>query len=119
MTNPSPRPLCEGRGRGRCTRSPTPRARATRAPKPRCPAPADPAVGPGPRTIADTNRQRERRAVRRPQGEGEAGSSPRRAAEWPRKKHKFSGSTSNHLRVPDTEFVEHPKPKGERKRPAS
>lgn len=116
MTNPSPRPALR-KAEDAAVHPAAPRpARATRAPKP-APTAADPTVVPGPRTIADTNRDANAAAAERARkAKGKPAAAPAAAPpKAARKKHKFSGSTSDHLRVPDTEFVEHPKPKGERK----
>jgi hypothetical protein len=127
MTNPSPRPaLRKAEDAAIHPAAPRP-ARAARAPKPAPtavePAAASPAV-PAPRTIADTNRDAvaaaEKRA-RKAKGKGRdrdtAAAEPAPAAgKAGRKKGKFSGSTSDHLRVQGTEFLEHPAPtKGRRK----
>jgi hypothetical protein len=115
MTNPSPRPALR-KAEDATVHPAAPRpARATRAPRPAVPAqaPAEPA----PRTIADTNREANAAAAERARkAKGKPAAAPAApAAKAPRKKRKFSGSTSDHMRVPDTEFREHPKHKGERK----
>jgi hypothetical protein len=118
MTNPSPRPALR-KAEDATVHPAAPRpARASRAPRP-APAAADPVVVPGPRTIADTNRDANAAAAERARkAKGKPAAAPVAApAKATRKKRKFSGSTSDHLRVPDTEFAEHPKPKGERKAP--
>jgi hypothetical protein len=124
MTNPSPRPALR-KAEDATVHPAAPRpARAARAPRPAASpvepsAPLTPAV-PAPRTIADTNRDAvaaaEKRA-RKSKTKGRGTAKPAAAtSKSGRKKGKFSGSTSDHLRVPDTEFVEHPAPSGGRKR---
>jgi hypothetical protein len=124
MTNPSPRPaLRKAEDAAIHPAAPRP-ARAARAPRPAAkqgePAAAPIPAVPAPRTIADTNRDAvaaaEKRA-RKSKGKGRDAAKPVPAASKAgRKKGKFSGSTSDHLRVPGTEFLEHPAPTGARKR---
>ena len=108
MTNPSPRPALR-KAEDATVHPAAPRpARA-----PRSTPPAD-AEG-GPRTIADTNREANAAAAARakkPKGAPPATPTAPKAA---RKKGKFSGSTSDHMRVPDTEFTEHPEPTRKRR----
>jgi hypothetical protein len=124
MTNPSPRPALR-KAEDATVHPAAPRpARAARAPKP-APTAVEPAASPSPavpapRTIADTNRDAvaaaEKRA-RKAKSKGRDAAKPAAAtSKSGRKKGKFSGSTSDHLRVPGTEFVEHPAPTGGRKR---
>lgn len=119
MTNPSPRPALR-KAEDATVHPAAPRpARAARAPKP-APVTAEPAAVPAPRTIADTNREATAAAeerARKAKAKGKGATRPAPAAAKPgRKKGKFSGSTSDHMRVPGTEFLEHPAPTGGRKR---
>jgi hypothetical protein len=110
MTNPSPRPALR-KAEDATVHPAAPRpARVARAPKPA--TPAETIVVPGPRTIADTNREANAAAdARAKKNKGKPPAPAATPTKPARKKHKFSGSTSDHLRVPDTEFREHPKPK--------
>jgi hypothetical protein len=117
MTNPSPRPALR-KAEDAAVHPAAPRpARAVRAPKPPTPT-TEKVAAVRPRTIADTNRDADAAAAARAtkhKGRAAAPAPRTSPAKAVRKKHKFSGSTSDHLRVPDTEFVEHPKPKGDRR----
>ena len=114
MTNPSPRPALR-KAEDATIHPAAPRpARVARAPKPTATA-VEPATVPGPRTIADTNREATKAADSRAKKNKAKAASPVAAPpKSARTKHKFSGSTSDHLRVPDTEFREHPQPNGAR-----
>jgi hypothetical protein len=116
MSNPSPRPALR-KAEDATIHPAAPRpVRAARAPKPAAAAPVEASAPTGPRTIADTNRDADAAAqARATKNKGKRPASAAAPVKAARKKHKFSGSTSDHMRVPDTEFVEHPKPKGERR----
>ena len=114
MTNPSPRPALR-KAEDATVHPAAPRpARPPRAPRPAAAADTEA----GPRTIADTNREANAAAAARakkPKGASAAPASAAAAPKAARKKHKFSGSTSDHMRVPDTEFTEHPAPTRKRR----
>lgn len=115
MTNPSPRPALR-KAEDAAVHPAAPRpARTPRPPRAARPAADVVAPVPAPRTIADTNRDAEAAATARAAaGKPAKPAKPGKAAKAKPsgKKRKFSGSTSDHLRVPDTEFLEHPRPKG-------
>lgn len=128
MTNPTPRPALR-KAEDATVHPAAPRpARARRTPEsssaaasgPTSIAGSAPAVGEptpssagAPVTIADTNKAADAAAARRARkAKAVPAAAPEAAAKPKSKRRKFSGSTSDHLRVPDTEFAEQPSAAG-------